>query len=216
MKNIQYRKLLASIVLAPMLMMAFLVSCKKAESNIAITSTDMTKPSVVTNVNVENLDGAAKITYRLPNSENLLYVLAKYNINDNRVRETKASYYTDTITVDGFAKAKEYEVTLYAVSRANVMSDPVVVKVNPRTPNYLKINSELEITPDFGGASFFGLNKNRAPIAVHLLVYNQITKAYDKQEPEYISSDTINVAIRNLPPTPQKVGVFTTDRFQCF
>jgi len=200
-------------ILILILMMAFLASCKKEESNIEVISRDMTKPGVVSNVKVENLEGAARITYRLPNSENLLYVLARYNINDNRVRETKASYYTDTIMVDGFARSQEYEVTLYAVSRANVMSDPVVVKVTPETPNYVKINSDLEINPDFGGASFFGLNRNRAPIAVHLIVFNEQTKKYDEQEPEYISSDTINVAIRNLPPTPQKVGVYTTDRF---
>src|SRR5687768_12612552 len=118
-------------ILILILMMACLASCKKEESNIEVISKDMTKPGVVNNVKVENLEGAARITYRLPNSENLLYVLARYNINDNRVRETKASYYTDTITVDGFARSQEYEVTLYAVSRANVMSDPVVVKVRP-------------------------------------------------------------------------------------
>lgn len=215
-KHMKRNKFLGSIaffVFTTTLLSVWLGSCKKAETNVEVVSTDMTKPGVVTNIRVENVNGAAKIIYTLPNSENLLYVLARYPINDNHIRETKASYYTDTIFVDGFARDKEYEVTLYAVSRANVMSDPVVVKVHPTTPNYVLINSQLNITPDFGGANFFGLNINRAPLAMHLLVYNETTQKYEEQEPEYVSTDTIDISIRNLPPTPHKVGVYTTDRF---
>lgn len=213
MKKINNRKHLACLLLAPVLLILFLASCKKAESNIEVVSTDKTKPGVVTNVKVENLNGSARITYTLPNSKNILCVLATYNINDKRVRQTKSSYYTDTVIVDGFAKAKEYTVTLNVVSRANINSDPVVVKVNPLTPNYLLINSNLAINPDFGGASFFGLNPNRVPVAVHLLSFNETTNVYDEQEPEYISGDTVNLSIRGFDVKPHKFGVFTTDRF---
>lgn len=212
MKHINSRRCLVYL-LAPMLALLVLASCKKGDPNIEVISDDMTKPEVVTNVTVENFNGGAKIMYKLPASKNLLYVLAQYNINDNRTRETKASYYTDTITVDGFARAQEYEVTLYAVSRANVKSDPVTVKVNPTTPNYQLINTNLDITPDFGGANFYGLNKNKVPVSLHILVFNETTKAYEENEPEYLSSDTIDVSVRGLPPTPQKVGVYTMDRF---
>jgi hypothetical protein len=160
MKKINNRRYLSGLLLAPVLLMMLFASCKKAESNIEVVSNDPTKPGPVTNVNVINLNGSARLTYTLPNSKNLLYVLAKYAINDKTVRETKASYYTDTITVDGFARAQEYTVTLYAVSRANIMSDPVTVKVNPLTPNYQLVNAALNITADFGGANFFGLNPN--------------------------------------------------------
>lgn len=213
MKKLNDKKSLAVLLFGMCLASIIPAACKKQDANVDIISKDMTKPGVVSNVSVENLDGAAKITYRLPDSKNLLYVLARYSINDDRVRETKASYYTDTILVDGFAREKEYEVSLYAVSRANVMSDPVVIKVHPKTPNYILINSGLEITPDFGGANFFGLNKNRSPLALHLLVYNETTQKYEEQDPEYVNTDTIDVSIRNLPPVPQKVGVYTTDRF---
>ncbi|WP_256004331.1 DUF4959 domain-containing protein [Pedobacter deserti] len=212
MKNIDFKKAFRFMLLPAMLLGA-LAACKKADTVAEVVSDDMTKPGVVTNVKVENFNGGARIMYRLPDSKNLLYVLAQYPINDNRVRETKASYYTDTIVVDGFAREKEYEVTLYAVSRANVKSDPVVVKVSPKKPNYLLINSNLEISPDFGGANFFGLNTNRVPVSLHMLVYNERTKSYEEQEPEYINGDTIDVSVRNLPPTPQKVGVYTMDRF---
>jgi hypothetical protein len=40
-------------------------------------------------------------------------VLAKYQIRNGVSRETKSSYYTDTVNVEGFAKEADYEVTLY-------------------------------------------------------------------------------------------------------
>lgn len=213
MKRIYCRKTPVFLMLATVLTSLFYTGCKKMDDAVEIISNDMTKPGVVSEIKVENLNGAAKITYKLPDSKNLLYVLASYPINTSRIRETKSSYYTDTIFVDGFARSQEYEVTLYAVSRANVKSDPVTVKVHPATPNYLLANAGLDINPDFGGANFFGVNPNKAPLAMHMLVYDESTKRLDEQEPIYLNTDTIDISIRNLPPTPHKVGIFTTDRF---
>jgi hypothetical protein len=88
-----------------------------------------------------------------------------------------------------------------------------VVKVNPKTPNYLLINTNLAVTADFGGVNFYGLNPNRTPIALHVISYNETTKTYDEQEPEYINTDTVNFSVRGFDATPHKFGVFTTDRF---
>src|SRR5690606_9808298 len=145
-KNKQINRNIPTYMMPFVLFVALFVgACKESESPVVIISTDTTKPVMVTDVDVENLNGAAKMTYKLPNSKNLLYVLARYSINDDHVRESKTSYYQDTILVEGFAREGEYEVSLYAVSRANVLSDPVVVKVQPKTPNYILINEGLEI-----------------------------------------------------------------------
>ncbi len=213
MKRIDNNGFLTGWLPVTVLAILAFASCSKSESPVEVISDDMTKPGVVTDIKVENLNGAARITYKLPDSKNLLYVLARYNINDNRVRESKTSYYKDTIVVDGFAREQEYEVTLHAVSRANVMSDPVVVKVHPQIPNYILINEGLQISPDFGGANFFGFNPNRVPVSVHLLAFNNTTNSYEEQEPEYISGDTIDVSIRGFDATEHKFGVYTSDRF---
>ncbi|MEO3403910.1 DUF4959 domain-containing protein [Mucilaginibacter sp. CAU 1740] len=213
MKKINNRRWLAALVMVPVLLMLLIASCKKMESPVEVVSNDTTKPDVVSNIKVENLNGGARLTYTLPNSKNLLYVLASYKINDKVTRETKSSYYRDTVIVDGFARAQEYEVTLYAVSRANIKSDPVVVKVNPKTPNYLLINDNLTITPDFGGANFFGFNPNKVPVAVHVIAFNEKRNAYDEEEPQYLTTDTVNVSVRGYDAVPKKFGVFVTDRF---
>ncbi|RYY35975.1 MAG: DUF4959 domain-containing protein [Sphingobacteriaceae bacterium] len=201
------------LVLAPVLMIMLLTACKESVSPVEVVSDDMTKPEIITDVKVENINGAAKITYKLPSSKNLLYVMANYKINDTRVRESKTSYYKDTIMVDGFARSQDYEVTLYAVSRANVKSDPVTVTVHPLTPNYVLVNEALQITPDFGGANFFGMNPNEVPISIHMMAYNEATGEYEETEPEYISNDTVDVSIRGFDAKPTKFGVYTTDRF---
>lgn len=196
-----------------LLMTLFVGACKESESPVEIISNDMTKPDMVTDVHVENLNGAAKITYKLPNSKNLLYVLARYSINDETVRESKTSYYQDTILVEGFAREGEHEVSLYAVSRANVLSDPVVVKVQPKTPNYILINEGLEISPDFGGANFAGVNPTGAPISIHLLAFDDATNSFKERDPIYIHANTIDVSVRGFEPMERQFGVYTSDRY---
>ncbi|MDO7744628.1 MAG: DUF4959 domain-containing protein, partial [Pedobacter sp.] len=109
-----------SYLLLLIAMLTCFTACKKSESYNDPASTDMTKPGLVSDIKVDNFNGGANITYKLPDSKNLLYVLARYSINGQVTRETKSSYYSDTIKVDGFAKKQAYDVTLYSVSRANV------------------------------------------------------------------------------------------------
>jgi hypothetical protein len=109
MKNIKNNSLLLFLFMV----ITSVISCKKSDGDRVPISTDKSKPAVITNVKVANYNGGAYITYDLPNSDNILYVLAKYQIRDKVSRETKSSYYTDTVSVEGFAKEADYEVTLY-------------------------------------------------------------------------------------------------------
>ncbi len=188
-------------------------SCSKSESPVEVVSTDHTKPDVMTNIEVENLNGAARITYSLPKSSNILYVQAKYLIREGHFRESKTSFYTDTILVEGFAKAGEYEVELRTVSRANIQSDPVMVKIKPETPNYILVNEGLEISPDFGGANFMGVNPDGAPIALHVLAFDPQTNKFKENDPEYIKGSVVDVSIRGFEAQEREFGVYTTDRF---
>ncbi len=211
---IKFKKYLKQLVsMAPLVLVLMLGSCKKNDGYNTVVSTDKTKPGVVTNVQVKNLNGAAYITYTLPNSSNLLYVLAQYNINGKTGRQTKASYYTDTVLCDGFAQSKDYTVTLTTVSRANVQSDPVTVTVHPATPVYQLIKPTVQLTADFGGVNIKALNPNRKDIGVILIAYDNSTKEYEVVDQNYTGLDTINYSIRGYPATPQKFGVYITDQF---
>lgn len=200
-------------ILMLLIVLLGLNACKRDDGDRQPASANKTKPGVVTNIKVQNLNGAANITYSLPNSDNLLYVLAQYNINGKTQRQTKSSYYTDTIKVDGFAESKDYTVTLWAVSRANVMSDPVTVTVHPDTPYYRLVKESVQINSDFGGVNVTALDPAKKSVGIILIAYDSSTQALEVQDQHYTNTDSINYAVRGYAATPRKFGVYVTDQF---
>jgi len=198
---------------ALLLMASSLYSCKESEGFNEVVSTDMTKPGALTGVKVENLAGAAVISYVLPNSENLLYVQAEYRINSRTVRQSKSSYYSDTIRVDGFEKSEDYEVTLYAVSRANVKSDPVQVRVRPATPSYLAVYPTVQLQADFGGVNVTASNPAKKPIGVIVISNDKTTGKMLPIEQFYTEAETINFSVRGFDTLKRDFGVYVTDRW---
>jgi hypothetical protein len=187
-------------------------SCKKTDGYNTIVSTDKTKPGPVTNVKVVNFSGGAYLTYTLPNSANILYVQANYMINGKASRQTKSSYYSDSITVSGFAKSQDYTVTLYVVSRAEVKSDSVVVTVHPGTPPYLLSLPTIKMVPDFGGVNISGSNNTGAGIGI-ILIGPDSTNKLQIIDQNYTNADTVNYSIRGYDTIPKQFGVYVTDQW---
>lgn len=202
-----------SLLLFTGLIMIGIASCKKNDGERVPISTDKTKPGVITNIKVANYNGGAFITYDLPNSDNILYVLAKYQIRKGVSRETKSSYYTDTVNVEGFAKEADYDVTLYTVSRANVSSDPVKVTVHPQIPPYLSIEGSSSIAADFGGVNVKALNPLKKEIGLIVVAYDKSTNAMEVRDQHYTKSDTIDYSVRGYGTDLRNFGVYVTDRF---
>ena len=189
------------------------MACTKSDGTRKPLSDDTTKPGVVTNIQVKNFNGGAYITYTLPNSDNLLFVEANYNISDTRTRQTHASYYIDTIIVEGFAQSKEYEVTLYSVSRANIKSDPITVKVHPDTPYYQLIKKSMVLNPDFGGVNIAALNPARRSVSITLISPDSVDNKLEIQDRHAVSIDSVNYSVRGYQAKPRQFGYFVTDQF---
>jgi hypothetical protein len=211
MKNI--KKYLHAMGVIPVVLILLVASCSDKEDYVGPVSGDKSKPDVVTNVEVHNFNGGAYITYALPESGNVLYVEAEYFIRNNKRRQTKASYYNDTITVRGFEKSADYEVTLRSVSRANVKSDPVVVKVHPDTPPYLLVAPTIEVNPDFSGVNIKASNPNREPIGLILTAYDSVTGLVEIKDQYFSEEEEINYSVRGFFAVEQQVGVYITDEF---
>lgn len=190
-----------------------LLSCQKSDNYRAPDSTDKTKPEIVTNIKVKNLNGSAVLTYTLPAAQNLLYVMADYNVNGKVSRQTKASYFLDTLVVDGFDKSKDYTVTLRAVSRANVQSDPVTITVHPDTPYYLLIKKTLKLAADFGGINIKGLNLAKKSVGVNVVAIDNDLNKFTIRDQHFTSQDTISYSVRGFSSNPTKFGVYVTDQF---
>ncbi len=186
--------------------------CKKTDGYNIVVSTDKTKPGVVTNVKVSNFNGGSYITYTLPDSKNILYVKARYKINDNDFRETKSSYYSDSVMVSGFAKKQDYQVTLWTVSRADVQSDSIVVTVQPDTPPYRKVLPTVEMSADFSGVHITALNPLRAAIGV-ITVTPDAKGQLQIVNQNYTTQDTIQYSLRGYDTTSRQFGIYITDKW---
>lgn len=167
-------------------------------------------PGPVINVQVENLPGAARITYSLPKDKNLLYVKAAYEIKGEKVEE-RASYFKNTLTVMGFGDTREKEVLLYTVSRSEVASAPVSVKVKPLPPPIEDIYASLLTIPAFGGVNVAYKNVHKAKVVVEVLLDSSGT--WLPLGAEYTELEEGNFSIRGMRPEERTFGFFVRDRW---
>ena len=64
------------------------------------------KPGVVTDVKVESIAGGAIVSYRIPNSEDILAVKAVYTLSHGKETESVASFYENKIKIEGYNDTK--------------------------------------------------------------------------------------------------------------
>ncbi|MGJ7033319.1 DUF5000 domain-containing lipoprotein [Niabella hirudinis] len=192
-----------------------IIACNKTTDFNTPAPGDQSKPGVVTNIKVANFNGGAYITYDLPKSDQILYVKANYVINDKTGAslETKSSYYSDTLTVNGFAEKKEYTVALRVVTRANVESDPVEVKVNPDTPVYKVVAKTLSLSPDFQGIRIAGNNPLQKNVGVVLVYDDPYFGKYTIRQQQFNNFKDIDFTSRGFDTLPKRVGVYATDQW---
>lgn len=172
-----------------------------------------TSPGKVTNVRSESLPGAAKLTYTLPSDQDLLYVKAVYPVKSGGEREVKASYYINSMVVDGFADTKEYEVKLYAVNRSEVASEPEIIKVTPLENPIWDIYRSLQILPDFSGVKITAENPHEANVALEIIKKDSTGRWEPFLPYIYSSSKNIKQTTRGLDTIPATFGVTVRDKF---
>lgn len=170
------------------------------------------KPAVVTNIRVENKSGSALLSYTLPSTEDLYYVKAEYEIRPGVRRETVSTFYTNQLLVDGFYSTEEQEVTLYAVNRSEVKSDPIKVKVKPLKSPIQQVYESLAVIPGFGGPNVKFKNEERYPIVIVPLIKDNLGRitTLDKIYTKTLSG---NVTLRGQEAVETDFGFVVTDRF---
>ena len=172
---------------------------------------DTVIPGQVSNVRVEPLPGAVKLTYDLPDDQNLSYVKAECLIN-GVVRQAKASSYTNTLTVEGFADVSQYTIYLYSVNRSGKASEPITVQAQPLTPNYLEVFNNIKLVEDWGGVAVIFENPNEADLAISL-IYIDETGLWTQEQSFYTKSQQGQFALRGLEAKETRFGVFLRDRW---
>lgn len=149
------------------LLLPFLFSCSEKEQ--LPISESLGKPEIVTNVVIEPVAGGAAVSYKIPNSEDLLAVKCVYTATNGKEYEVTASYYENKLLIQGYNDTLEHTATLYAVNRAQELSDPVEVKFTPLESSLTKAVKTVTIEQDFGGARFTWRNPEKAPLNIEFL-----------------------------------------------
>ena len=170
-----------------------------------------TPPAQELNATVKNLPGAAIIYYDLPDDQNLKYVRASYKV-DNMVRTVNASFYTDSLVVEGFPTKGEYDIELYSVSYGEVVSSPLVVKVNPDTPPYQKVRGTLVSAETFGGIRVNFDNPEKAKLGLGV-IKKQAEGIWTQVYMHYTEAKGGDFYVRGLDAVTTDFGIFVRDRW---
>lgn len=190
--------------------MAFMLGCEEDLKEPLFQDSDV--PGPVTSPVVENLPGAAVITYGLPQDQDLLYVKAEYDLPSGVHVVTKSSNYMNSLKVEGFGDTSERTVTLYAVDRSENVSTPVTVKVNPEMPDVHMVRNTIEMIPDFGGVLYRWSNDNNAALAFQILAADS-TGALAEVETVYSGVTKGDFTVRGFDPVETEFGVVIRDRW---
>ena len=92
-----------------------------------------------------------------------------YTATNGKEYEVTASYYENKLLIQGYNDTSEHTAILYAVNRAQELSDPVEVKFTPLESSLTKAVKTVAIEQDFGGARFTWRNPEKAPLNIEFL-----------------------------------------------
>lgn len=196
-----------------LLVSIFLGSCKE-EGRIDFIDDTTSSPGQVTNVTVENRPGGAVLKYTLPVDKNLLYVRAEYEIQPGVIRETKSSYFKDSLVLSGFGSPDTYDVKLYSVGKNEKESAPYIVQIQPMTaPVQLTTKTFRDA---FGGVAIDFENPEEANLAIVLMADTGNLGYMSELITYYTASPKGTFTYRGvdgLDPVEQEFAVYIRDRW---
>jgi len=171
------------------------------------------QPAVVTNITIQNLPGKAKLTYTLPTDDDLLYVVARYTLENGTPMEAKASYYSNFLLLEGFAGGSTTEVKIYAVNNSETESKPVVVSVSPAPAPIFDIFKSLAVLPDFGGIRISANNPTKEEIGILVMQKNIQGDWVPLRNSIYTSVDEIKRSLRGFQSVDQEFAIVVRDKW---
>ena len=206
------RKFLKEFWTILLVSMLVLVACSEDGGHGPLEQST-TPPGEVTNVTVVNLPGKARLTYNLPSDNDLLYVVARFTTENGTESEVKSSLYNNNMLLEGFKGEVPIEVTLTAVNRSEIESQPVIVTVNPLKAPIFDIFDSLVVAPDFGGINVQASNPSEEDIAILVMLKNRVGDWEPLSTSIYTKSDIINRSIRNIDAVAQDFAFTVRDRW---
>lgn len=172
------------------------------------------KPGKLTNIEVQNENGGATITYTLPDDPSLLYVVAEFSSDKKgTVRQVKSSVFKKSLHLDGFMSTDERIVQLYTVNRSEVRSDPVNVTIQPLISPIELAFGTLKTGQDFGGVNIQFDNEAGIEFVLYVLTKDE-EDAWQIYDRLYTTEKQPNYTSRGLEAEKQEFAFCFQDKWQ--
>ncbi|MBZ4190525.1 DUF5000 domain-containing lipoprotein [Niabella beijingensis] len=189
------------------------LGCKRQDNYINYTDATLPAPAQVYDLRVTSVAGGAYIVYKVPGDSNLRYVKAVYETAPGTKWEVKASYFNDTLKVEGFGDTSIHEVQIYSVGKNEKESSPVVVQVKPLLPAIMSVYKTVAISGTFGGVNVRLQNPGRSNLAV-VVLHDPLKDGNLKELTTYYSAaDRISFSVRGMDTTDKKISLYLRDRW---
>jgi len=172
---------------------------------------DSIKPGKVQIVHVVNIPGGTVIKFTPPNDPDLLYIVASFVDDKGINREVKVSGLIDSLKVEGFGRAGNYKINLFAVDRGENYSDPVIAEISPLDPPIVSIFPTLSADADYGGIKVTFKNDTRAEISINVAVYDPVQNSLTYRESYYTSQREGAYSFRGYSSVNTKFGIYLED-----
>ncbi len=161
---------------------------------------------------VINTAGGAIIYFTPPTDEDLLYVKATYNDENQTEREVIVSAVIDSLNIVGFAEQGTYPVDVIAVDRGENESIPTVINISPLEAPIHAILNSMEGSQDFGGINISYLNPSRADVSLNMSTVDENGNLVFR-ESFYTSQANNSYSFRGYDPEPTTFVIYVEDRW---
>jgi hypothetical protein len=167
-------------------------------------------PGSVTVETWTKVPGGVSVKYKAPANEDLMYIKAEYTLDTGKKMELRASVYSDTLLIQGFADTEVKEVTLSAVDRFENVGETTKLEIVPGEPSYKKAVKTIETQATFGGISIMMDNEDKGNLVIDILTQDSIGDWYSAYT-EYTSRSEIQFAVRGFDTIPREFRVTVRD-----
>jgi len=201
MKTVHY--LLALVVV--------MMTCACQEKTLEPITKSLGKPGKVEILEQESIPGGVIVVYRIPESEDIMSVVAQYTLSNGKKYESEASYFENKLTIAGFNDhTREYTAQLFTVNRAQKRSDPVTVTFIPEESSLSKTARSMQITADWGGPRFTWVNEDKVPLVFEFFASDDEGN-FRVMRVLGSTLESTNYALRGYEPKPQRFAAVIRD-----
>ncbi|MCK9507445.1 MAG: DUF4959 domain-containing protein [Pigmentiphaga sp.] len=144
-----------------------LMGCEDTK-RYAISSDDTTPPGIPIFIDSKPLPGGARVFFRFPKDEDVLYVEASYTNSSDQIVRSIASYFTDSLDIVGFDRSGEHIIKLCAVDRAGNRSEEINETVTALDPPLQHVANSMQILSSFNAILLKWNNTFTEPIYVEV------------------------------------------------